>query len=430
MESAYSEQFLFLAVRQQQNVRVWFWCQPKERLNRELADVSRASLRLRRSAAGVEIEEPGKVGLQGCPNGAAGRTDRRTRSGTHICSCAAADADARKATPSVKQPGSSDQSNTMRTRSMCKPRILDDLPPEVLSLVLSQLLPQDMMVPKCSRRWRDKDLDVLYRKPLFLNTFGEAAQTAAQTTKRRKARSREWRDRYERAWRLRVDVSREPGTGALGLHLGRFLSSYDHRVRPTNIFHATDGQGVLSVPDVRGKELELRYYIHDEGIPVGAFEVDVDVWLHPGDDVDSSAEDPVSDTESRWVDAGILKGLVVYNPLGTLYDPERPAVGRRGIRVGSPLRWLLEAYGLDLEDVDPYGDSRCGSQFGLRSVRYIQFGLADSDDYTLWDQWEELLDGAVTIYRHGEDDEEREVPRETLLNWPLQSLQVWSDDAF
>ena len=310
---------------------------------------------------------------------------------------------------------------------MRKKRILDELPTELLSLVLSQLLPQDMLVPKCSRRWRDKDLDASYWKPLFLNTFGEAAQTAAQTTK--------WRDRYERAWRLRVDVSREPGTGALGLHLGRFLSSYDHRVRPTNVFHAIDGQGVLSVPDIRGKELELRYYIHDEGIPVGAFEVDVDIWVHPDpyvhpdDDVDDDAEDPDSDTEYRWIDAGILKGLVVYNPLGTLYDPARPAVGRRGIRVGSPLRHLLEAYGLDLEDVDPYGDSRCGSQFGLRSVRYIQFGLADSDEYTLWDQWEELMDGSVTIYG-GEPPQQREVPRETLLNWPLQSLQVWSDDAF
>ena len=326
-------------------------------------------------------------------------------------------------------------SSIMRTRSN-RLRMLDQLPPEVLSLVLSQLLPQDMMVQKCSRRWRDADLDVSYWKQLFLNTFALDQRDATPTTKRgrkaAKAPSREWRDRYERAWRLRVDVSREPGTGALGLHLGRFLSSYDHRVRPTNIFHATDGQGVLSVPDVRGKELELRYYIHDEGIPVGAFEVDVDVWVHPDDyvddDVDDDAEDPVSE-EYRWIDAGILKGLVVYNPLGTLYDPERPAVGRRGVRVGSPLRHLLEAYGVDLEDVEAYGDSRCGSLMGLRGVN-IQFGLADTDEYTLWDQWEELLDGAVTIFRHGEPDQQREVPRETLLNWPLQSLQVWSDDAF
>ena len=71
----------------------------------------------------------------------------------------------------------------MRTRSMRKVRILDALPPEVLSLVLSQLLPQDMLVQRCSRRWRDKDLDVLYWKPLFLNTFGEAAQTTKRTRK-------------------------------------------------------------------------------------------------------------------------------------------------------------------------------------------------------------------------------------------------------
>ena len=303
---------------------------------------------------------------------------------------------------------------------MRKVRILDQLPPELLSLVLSQLLPQDMMVQKCSRRWRDADLDASYWKQLFLNTFALDQQDAMPTTKRgrkaAKARSREWRDRYERAWRLRVDVSRELGSGALGLHLGRPLSSYPHRVVPTQVFHAIDGQGVLSVPDVRGKELELRYYIHEEAIDVGAFEVDVDTWLYAPEEEDSEEND-------------LLRGLVVYNRLGTLYDPERPAVGRRGIRVRSPLRHLLEAYGVGLEDVEPYGDSRCGSQFGLRSVN-IQFGLADSDEYTLWDQWEELLDGAVTIFRHGEPPQQHEVPRETLLNWPLQSLQVWSEDAF
>ena len=307
---------------------------------------------------------------------------------------------------------------------MCKVRVLDELPTELVSLVLSQLLPQDMMVPRCSRRWRDKDLDVLYWKPLFLNTFGEAAQTT--TTKRRKARSREWRDRYERAWRFRL----EPGTCALGLRLGRPLSTYEHSVVPTRLYHVELGQGVLSVPDVRGRERELRYYVHDEAIDWGPEhdELDMDVWLYHLDD--NFDEDDEFEQSPLQIDAGILNGLVVYSSDGTLYDPERPAVGRRGIRVGSPLRHLLEAYGLDLEDVDPYGDSRMGSQFGLRSVRYIQFGLADSDEYTLWDQWEELLDGAVTIYRHGEDDEEREVPRETLLNWPLQSLQVWSDGAF
>ena len=289
----------------------------------------------------------------------------------------------------------------MRTRSMRKVRILDDLPPEVLSLVLSQLLPQDMMVQKCSRRWRDADLDASYWKQLFLNTFALDQQDAMPTTKRgrkaAKARSREWRDRYERAWMFRV----QPRTGALGLRIGRALSSYPHRVVPTRIYHAIDGQGVLSVPDVRGEERELRYYIHEEAIDVGAFEVDVDTWLYAPHEEDSDIND-------------LLRGLVIYCPLGILYDPARPAVGRRRIRVGSPLRHLLEAYEVGLEDVEPYGDSRCGSQFGLQGVN-IQFGLADSDEYTLWDQWEELLDV---------------LPHETLLNWPLQSLQIWAEDAF
>ena len=61
---------------------------------------------------------------------------------------------------------------------------IDELPPEVLSLVLSQLLPQDMMVQRCSRRWRDADLDASYWKPLFLNTFALDQRDATPTTKR------------------------------------------------------------------------------------------------------------------------------------------------------------------------------------------------------------------------------------------------------
>ena len=70
--------------------------------------------------------------------------------------------------------------------------------------------------------------------------------------------------------------------------------------------------------------------------------------------------------------------------------------------------------------------------FGLRSVNIIQFGLADSDEYTLWDQWEELLEGTARVFDidEGAWTGEVVVPRETLLNWPLQSLQVWASDAF
>ena len=53
-------------------------------------------------------------------------------------------------------------------------------------------------------------------------------------------------------------------------------------------------------------------------------------------------------------------------------------------------------------------------------------------EYTLWDQWEELLEGTARVFDidEGAWTGEVVVPRETLLNWPLQSLQVWSEDAF
>ena len=285
---------------------------------------------------------------------------------------------------------------------MRKKRILDELPPEVLSLVLSQLLPQDMMVQKCSRRWRDADLDASYWKPLFLNTFGEAAQTAAQTTK--------WRDRYERAWRFRL----EPGTCALGLQLERPLSAYEPRSFGPDAIPAYHQNGlldvgVLTVRDIKGKNKELRYYVHSEGVDWGPEDVDVDVWLeHPEDE---------DEDEDYYLHEGILDGCVVNvsSSAAALYDPTRPAVGRRGIRVGSPLRHLLEAFGLSLDDVISMCDSRRGSQFGLRGVDKFRFGLGPRNGDSAEDQWEPLPNYPELL-----------ATREEKLNWPLQTIQIWS----
>ena len=88
----------------QQKRPVGFWCQLKERLNREVGDVSRASLRLGRRAAGVGNSRTWQSCWQSCPKHCvrgAGRTDCRTRSRTYSCACAAADADARK--PHVRE---------------------------------------------------------------------------------------------------------------------------------------------------------------------------------------------------------------------------------------------------------------------------------------------------------------------------------------
>ena len=305
----------------------------------------------------------------------------------------------------------------MRTRSNPL-RMLDKLPPELLGQVLSHLKPQEMRVfSTSSRRWCGTDYELLYWKPAFLNAFALDPREAAQRpTRGRKARSL-WRDRYERAWRFRL----EPGTCALGLQLERPFLVYEPRSLGPDVipeYWAGDpiDVGVLTVRDIKGKNKELRYYVHSEGVAWGPEDVDVDVWLDLGGPW-GPGEDDGRDEYS--IHEGILKGFVVYvsSSAAALYDPTRPAVGRRGIRVGSPLRHLLEGFGLSLDDVISACDSRCGSQFRLRGVDNFDFGLGSSDDrYSAEEQWEPIPHAP-------------EVPtatREEKLNWPLQTIQIWS----
>ena len=297
-------------------------------------------------------------------------------------------------------------------------RMLDNLPPELLSQVLSHLKPQEMLVfSTSSRRWCGTDYDVLYWKPAFLNAFALDPRDAAQRpTRRRKARSL-WRDRYERAWRFRL----EPGKCALGLQLERPLSTYEPRSFGPDVlpeYWASDpiDVGALTVRDIKGKNKKLRYYVHSEGVAWGPEDVDVDIWLDLGGPWGPGEDDGRDEYD---IFEGILKGCVVYesSSAAALYDPTRPAVGRRGVRVGSPLRHLLEAFGLSLDDVISIGDSRCGWRFRLRGVDNFDFGLGSSDDrYSAEDQWEPIPHAP-------------EVPtatREEKLNWPLQTIQIWS----
>ena len=297
-------------------------------------------------------------------------------------------------------------------------RMLDNLPPELLSQVLSHLKPQEMLVfSTSSRRWCGTDYELLYWKPAFLNAFALDPREAAQRpTRGRKARSL-WRDRYERAWRFRL----EPGTCALGLQLERPFLVYEPRSLGPDVipeYWAGDpiDVGVLTVRDIKGKNKELRYYVHSEGVAWGPEDVDVDVWLDLGGPW-GPGEDDGRDEYS--IHEGIMKGCVVYESSSAtaLYDPTRPAVGRRGVRVGSPLRHLLEAFCLSLDDVISMSDSRCGWRFRLRGVDNFDFGLGSSDDrYSAEDQWEPIPHAP-------------EVPtatREEKLNWPLQTIQIWS----
>ena len=190
-------------------------------------------------------------------------------------------------------------------------RMLDNLPPELLSQVLSHLKPQEMRVfSTSSRRWCGTDYELLYWKPAFLNAFALDPREAAQgPTRGRKARSL-WRDRYERAWRFRL----EPGKCALGLQLERPLSAYEPRSFGPDVlpeYWASDpiDVGALTVRDIKGKNKKLRYYVHSEGVAWGPEDVDVGIWLDLGGPW-GPGEDDGRDEYS--IHEGIMKGCVVY----------------------------------------------------------------------------------------------------------------------
>ena len=205
----------------------------------------------------------------------------------------------------------------------------------------------------------------------------------------------------------------------LGLQLERPLSTYEPRsFGPDEIpeYWASDpiDVGALTVRDIKGKNKELRYYVHSEGVAWGPEDVDVDIWLDLGGPWGPGEDDGRDEYD---IFEGILDGCVVNvsSSAAALYDPTRPAVGRRGIRVGSPLRHLLEAFGLSLDDVISMCDSRRGSQFGLRGVDKFRFGLGPRNGDSAEDQWEPIPNHPELL-----------ATREEKLNWPLQTIQIWS----
>lgn len=251
--------------------------------------------------------------------------------------------------------------------------------PEVLGVVFEYLRPASgLALMECSRRWRDKSRsdiafwEVLW-KAWFLSTFGHLGTRHAAGTEQYEAQPRVWRNRYERKWRLWL----EAGKRAMGLEIGRSVTDYDPRKatydeRPNqNLstlsyerdgeYHSFPKEGVLAVKNLGENASELFYCcLHDHDTDEydgyacpNDLDVEVRAWgsLYTRGDV--RYEPPSS------ADVIALAGISVYSEVVSgstlsaryLYDPERPAVGRRRVGPGSTLRDLLAAYGFSVERV-------------------------------------------------------------------------------
>lgn len=281
--------------------------------------------------------------------------------------------------------------------------------PELLGVVFEYLRPASgLALMECSRRWRDKSRsdiafwEVLW-KAWFLSTFGHLDGTEGY-----EAQPHVWRNRYEHKWRFRL----EAGKRAMGLEIGRSITDYDLRSVfldeqidriPVDFSYEIDGEyhtfpreGVLAVEDVGGNASELFYcWLYDHHTD------EYDGHACPNDlDVNLQAVHALySRGDSRYVHPAstdiALGGITVYSEVRSgsnlssryLYDPERPAVGRRRVGPGSTLRELLDAYGFSVERVHQIRSGihlrRAGRfhepAFELRGVDGLVFCL-DCDD--------------------------------------------------
>ena len=146
-------------------------------------------------------------------------------------------------------------------------------------------------------------------------------------------------------------------------------------------------RGLLTVLDYCSITRQLRYFVQNADLTIrdgpDYGETDVDLSFFPNNFPDAMC---------------FVSSVVVHSSDGILFDPARPEVNRRRIRVGSSVRDLREGYGLATSDIEFCGWGRLGPVFVLSGVRGIEFGLArETLDWRKEERLvkEELLDGRL-----------------------------------
>ena len=274
------------------------------------------------------------------------------------------------------------------------PMTLERLPRELCGVVFSHLRPADMVVlSMCSRRRCDAFLDDLYWKPRYLAVFPRPRISPS-------ASYHLWQNMYKKRWRERRRARRIEGdTCAMGLRLGNMLGSYAPREMspPTTaaswMAETPDGANGLSR---LSREVELweedeeddRLLIRGPPAPRHGL-VTVRDSAHTSRPIryfveahaDIGPDRGEMDVSLRLSDESDITCIRVHTSEGVLHDPERPEVGRRRIRVGSPVSELLQAYGLGADDVTYLPSDRFGPTFVLRGVQGLRFGVAGEIEY-------------------------------------------------
>ena len=186
------------------------------------------------------------------------------------------------------------------------------------------------------------------------------------------ANTTHWRKLFRRTSVLRI----EPGVRCLGVRLGRQMKEVVIResegetsgliqVDERTAAALTDGSSLVPLStSVAERAAEFSTVVQLRYLNLGDIE--------GGMSADANDQHIVlHQTDYDTTLNGLICGAYSYTSESILFDPTRPRLSRQGFRPGSPLRDLLNGYGLplNLDSIDEIGTDMIGPTFGLIDLR-------------------------------------------------------------
>ena len=211
-----------------------------------------------------------------------------------------------------------------------------------------------------------RDMMRLDDEPAWRRLFGLYFGPAPANT------TQHWRKVFRRTSLLRI----EPGVRCLGVRLGRQMKEVVIResegekpgiiqVDERTAAALTDGSSLVPLStSVAERAAEFSTVVQLRYLNLGDIEGGMSA-----DDNDQHIV--LHQTDYDETPNGLIYGAWSYTSESILFDPTRPRLSRQGFRPGSPLRDLLNGYGLplNLDSIDEIGEDMIGPTFRLIDLR-------------------------------------------------------------
>ena len=274
-----------------------------------------------------------------------------------------------------------------------------------------------------------RDMMRLDDEPAWRRLFGLYFGPAPANT------TQHWRKVFRRTSLLRI----EPGVRCLGVRLGRQMKEV--------VIRESEGEkpGIIQVDDRTAAALTDGSSLVPLSTSVAERTAEFSTvvrlrYLNMGDIEGGTFGDAnrqhivLHRTDYDTTLNGLICGAWSYTSESILFDPTRPRLSRQGFRPGSPLRDLLNGYGLplNLDSVDEIGMDMIGPTFRLidlckfrrKPIPNVQFTLDLREEHDVREPWYRLVTSSTSVVGTRESWEELEPSlQRAILDAPVGAVK-------